>query len=333
MGARKFLTPIDLTQLELQNAVVQVLGSDPGSPVQGQIWFNSVSKTFKFYSGTATIVLGTLDQITAAAANVDLNSHKIVNLTDGSSAQDAATYGQLQASVAGVSWKATVRAATTVAGTLATSFENGDVIDGVTLATGDRILIKDQAAGEFNGIYVVAASGAPARATDADSAAEVLQAAVWVQEGTVNGDTAWVNTTNAPITLNTTGLVFTQFNGIAALTAGAGLTKTGNTVDAVAASSFGTGGPGGGLVVAANDIAVDKDVVVRKFSVDVGDNSSTSITVTHNLGTKDVTAQVYDLSTPFAQVECDVRHATTNTLTLVFAVAPTTAQYRCVVHG
>lgn len=73
----------------------------------------------------------------------------------------------------------------------------------------------------------------------------------------------------------------------------------------------------------------------RKFqySTDVGDNSSTSITVTHSLSTKDVVVQVYDNTTPFAQVECDVQHTSTTVVTLVFAVAPTTNQYRCVVMG
>jgi hypothetical protein len=108
-----------------------------------------------------------------------------------------------------VSWKATIRAATTAAGTLASSFENGDTIDGVVLSTGDRILIKDQAAGAENGIYVVAASGAPARASDADSAAELLGAAVIVREGTVNADTGWLATPDA-ITLGVTSITWTK---------------------------------------------------------------------------------------------------------------------------
>jgi hypothetical protein len=111
----------------------------------------------------------------------------------------------------GASWKSPVRAATTGAGTLATSFENGDTLDGVTLATGDRILIKDQAAPAENGIYVVAASGAPARAADADAGTELVNAAVLVAEGTANADKLFICTTNAPITLNTTGLTFVDF--------------------------------------------------------------------------------------------------------------------------
>lgn len=115
--------------------------------------------------------------------------------------------------VAGLSWKQMVRAATTVAGTLASSFENGDTIDGVTLATGNRILIKDQADAKENGIYIVAASGAPTRATDADSGSELVNAAVYVSEGTTLADTQWVCTTNATITIGATNITFTQFSG------------------------------------------------------------------------------------------------------------------------
>jgi len=81
-------------------------------------------------------------------------------------------------------WKQPVRCATAAAGTLATSFEDGDSVGGVTLATGDRVLIKDQAAAEENGIYLVNATGAPTRDYDADVAAEFVGALVPVLEGT-----------------------------------------------------------------------------------------------------------------------------------------------------
>jgi len=103
-------------------------------------------------------------------------------------------------------WKAPVRVATTAAGTLASSFENGDTVDGVTLATGDRILIKDQSSASENGIYTVNASGAPTRATDADSASELESATVAVNAGTVNAHTVWLCTATVPITVNTTPL-------------------------------------------------------------------------------------------------------------------------------
>lgn len=209
--ARKFLTPIDLNQNELQNGVIQVLGAAPGSPVEGQIYFNSTSDTLEFYTGAAWRTLGRLDQITNPSASVSLNSQKITNLADGTASGDAVNKGQLDTATLGFDYKGSVRAATTAAATLASDFEDGDTIDGVTLATGDRVLVKDQAAAEENGIYVVAASGAPARAADANTSAEVTAGmAVIVTEGTANADTFWVLTTNDAITLDTTELAFSK---------------------------------------------------------------------------------------------------------------------------
>jgi phage-related tail fiber protein len=104
-----------------------------------------------------------------------------------------------------------VVAATTTAGTLATSFEAGDAIDGVTLAEGDRILVKDQAAGAENGVYVVEATGAPTRAQDADSSPEIVGSLVVVIGGTVNAGTVWHNTNTSAITIGTTTVTFEAF--------------------------------------------------------------------------------------------------------------------------
>lgn len=111
-------------------------------------------------------------------------------------------------------WKEPVRVATTANGTLSTAFANGQVVDGVTLATGDRILIKNQSTATQNGIYVVAASGAPTRATDADTGAELLGATVAVAEGTTNADTVWLCTANATITVGSTNLPWQQMGDV-----------------------------------------------------------------------------------------------------------------------
>jgi len=123
----------------------------------------------------------------------------------------------------GSDFKGSVKAATTTAGTLASDFENGDTIDGVTLATGDRILIKDQSSGAENGIYIVAASGAPARAADADTSAEVTPGMVVpVEQGTTNGDKLFMLTTNGPITLGSTALTFSVYGASSAPSGAAG---------------------------------------------------------------------------------------------------------------
>ena len=275
--------------------------------------------------GTLARVENKLHDFAVATASVNLNSQKITNLATPTDPTDAANKGYVDAAVVGIDWKASVRAATTAAVTLATAFENGDTLDGVTLATGNRVLVKDQADGSENGIYTVNASGAPTRATDADTAAEITASfAVFVEEGTVNADSAWTLTNNGTVTVGTTALVFTQFTGLGQITAGAGLTKAANTLDV---------GAGTGITVNANDVAIDTAVVVRKYAANVGDGTATSYTITHNLGTRDVTVALYEVASPYAEVVADVEHATTNTITVKFTLAPTTDQFRVVVHG
>ena len=254
---------------------------------------------------------------------VDLASQKIVNVGSPSAAADAANKAYVDNVAAGLQWKGAVRAATTANGTLASAYANGQTVDGVTLATGDRILVKNQSTGSENGIYVVAATGAPTRATDADGAGELTaNATVFVSEGTVNADTAWTCTTNGAITVGTTATAWAQFGGGQSYTAGNGLTVAGNQFSAVA---------GTGVTVGAS-IGIDTSVVVRKYAANVGDGSSTSITVTHNLNTRDVHVALYNAST-YEVVYADITNATVNTVTLGFASAPASNAYRVVVFG
>ena len=148
----------------------------------------------------------------------------------------AATKAYVDAARSGLDVKQSVRVASVAPVAIATALEEGDVIDGVTLVAGDRVLLKDQSTASENGIYVAVASGAGAasRATDADTSAEVTTGMfTFVSEGTVNADNGFVLTTNDTITLGTTNLTFVQFSGAGQITAGFGLTKSGNTLDVV----------------------------------------------------------------------------------------------------
>ena len=193
--------------------------------------------TTNLYYTDTRVRANRLDQMAAPTASVSFNSQKITSLADPENPQDAATKAYVDAARSGLDVKASVRAATTAPLTIASDLENGDVLDGVTLATGNRVLVKNQSTASENGIYVVQASGAAVRADDADTNAEVTSGMfTFVEEGTVNADSGWVLTTNNPITLGSTGLVFAQFSGAGQITAGAGLTKTGNTIDVVGTS-------------------------------------------------------------------------------------------------
>lgn len=237
---------------------------------------------------------------------------------------DAATKLYVDGIKQGLNPKDSVRAATTTAGTLATSFANGSVIDGVTLATGDRILIKDQAAATENGIYVVAASGAPTRATDADTGAEVKQAYVFTQEGTVNADIGFVCTVNGTITLGSTNITFAQFTNVTvplATTSTAGKVQLATQAEAQAKTDSTKAVTPASLA----DFA-------RKYTALIGDGSAASIAVTHGLGSQYVTAQTFDASTG-AQVECDVALSSATQTTFTFATAPTSNSIRVVITG
>ena len=206
-------------------------------------------------NGTVTLTLNVADTDSAGLlpaamwnmltdATSDATASKLVKRDANGNAKVAdptdnahiATKGYVDAARQGLDVKASVRVASVAPVAIASALEAGDAIDGVTLAEGDRVLLKNQSTASENGIYVVVGSGAGAasRAPDADTSAKVTTGMfTFVAEGTVNGDNGFVLTTNDAITLGTTGLTFVQFSGAGQVIAGAGLTKSGNTLDVV----------------------------------------------------------------------------------------------------
>jgi hypothetical protein len=141
----------------------------------------------------------------------------------------ATTKAYVDAAVNNINIHEATVAATTANIALATAVDNGKTLDGVTLATGDRILVKNQTTGSQNGIYIVAASGAPTRATDYDAAGEVSAGDfIFVKGGTVNANTGWIQTATVS-TVGTDALSFTQFSGAGTFTAGNGLSLSGTS--------------------------------------------------------------------------------------------------------
>lgn len=175
-----------------------------------------------------------LSALGVPTADVAFGAYKITGLGAPVNPTDATNKNYVDTMVQGLSPKTGVRVATAAAGTLASSFANGSVVDGITLVTGDRILIKDQAAPAENGVYTVNASGAPTRSSDADTWAELPSAYLFVQQGTTNAEMGFVCTSDAGGTLGTTAITFQQFNGAGQVTAGSGLSKTGNTLSVAA---------------------------------------------------------------------------------------------------
>lgn len=216
-----------------------------------------------------------LDQMASPNTSLNLNSNKIVALTNPTADQDAATKAYVDAVAQGLTIKASVRAATTSNITLS----GEQTIDSVSVVTGDRVLVKNQTTGSENGIYSADSVGW-ARTTDADIGSELSAGAfTFVSEGTVNGSSGWVQTTPGVINLGTTDLVFTQFSSAGDITAGTGLTKSGSTINAIA---------GTGISIDADSIAVDS-TVYRQGSTDVavtdgGTGSSTASGARTNLG-------------------------------------------------
>jgi len=157
---------------------------------------------------------------------------------DPSSALHAATKQYVDAATAGLNVHQSVRAATTANITLSSAVENGDTLDGVTLATGNRILVKNQTTKSENGVYIVAASGAPTRATDYDSTPEVDAGDfIFVEEGTTNAKTGWVQT-NVITTIGTDNIEFSQFSGTGLITAGTNISVSGNQISVISNPTF-----------------------------------------------------------------------------------------------
>lgn len=312
-----------------------------------------------------------LDQMAVPTSAVSFNSQNITNVADPINPQDVATRNYVDAARVGLDVKLSVRAGTTANVTLAGSAPN--VTDGVTLALNDRILVKNQTTGSQNGIYTVTtlgtgSNGTWTRATDADTSAKVTSGMfTFISEGTTLATSGWILQTPDPITLGTTSLTFTQFTGGSTYTAGSGLNLAGNVFSVVvdnvtlaivsnqvqikstyvgqtSITTVGTitSGTWNGTAIGtayggtgATTIAGAKTNLgfLTRYATNIGDGTTTSYTVTHNLGTQDVTVTIYRNSAPFDVVYADVQLSTTNTVTLIFGTAPTTNQFRVLVTG
>ena len=229
------------------------------------------TKISDFDAGVRT---NTLSQMAAPTGAVSMNSQKITGLADPTGDNDAANKGYVDGVAQGLDVKDSVVATTTANGTLSSAFANGQSIDGVTLQTGDRILIKNQTTASQNGIYNVNASGAPSRATDMATGANAAGAFVFVEQGTVNAENGFTCTSDTgSAVVGSNNLTFAQFSGAGQVIAGDGLDKSGNTLSVDLKAN-------GGLVIESTELAVKLDASSITGTLAIGDGGTGATTAT-----------------------------------------------------
>lgn len=247
---------------------------------------------------------------------------------------------QLDAVTTGMSWHVAVRAHSKTNVIIASELENGDSLQGLTLATGDRVLLSGQTTDSQNGIYIVAVSGAASRAADADTFGELQSAAVFVAEGTY-ADQGYLQTTELSAF---TGQVWSQIAGVGTYTAdGNGIEVTGSAPytfsleldgSTLSKSATGlkvaTGGITNTEVSASAAIALSK---IEDFRVQANwvTGDGTSKAITHSFGTKDIVVQVYDKTDDQTIFVDTIIRTDTNTVTLTSSEAPGASGWRVLV--
>lgn len=247
----------------------------------------------------------------------------VTGLPTPTAASDAAPKSYVDNAIEGLAWKDDTRVATQADTNLASP---GAAIDGVTMTVGDRVLVKAQAAGAENGLYIWNGAASPmGRAPDATTGGQLNNAVVSVGAGTDAG-TTW-RCTSVDAAVGTDAITWQPFLAGAApaseTTAGIAELATQAEVDA---------GVDDTRIVTPAKLAAWTGRL-KKYSVSFGDGSATQYDITHNIGSRDVTVVIYRVSAPYDEVVADVGHLDTNTVRLTFASAPTANQFRIVVVG
>jgi hypothetical protein len=252
---------------------------------------NNLSDLTSASTARTNLGLGTI--ATQAASNVAITGGTITGLSSPTAGSEPTTKTYVDNLVTGLKTRIICRAASTANVTIASALENGDTLDGVTLVTGDRVLLKNQTTDSQNGIYTVVASGSASRDTDFDTITELAGQLVIIQEGTANADTIYLCTTDTSATLGTTSITFTQVTP-----------SNSGTVTSVATGT----GLTGGTITSSGTIAIDTSVV-------------TTLTGTQTLTNKTLTTPVISsisntgtLTLP-TSTDTLVGRATTDTLT------------------
>ena len=256
--------------------------------------------------------------------DLDFNSAaRVTNLPDPTLAQHAATKAYVDSAVEGLAWKDSARVATQANLNLASP---GATIDGVTMATNDRVLVRSQTTTSENGIYIWNGAATPmTRALDASTAAELEQAVVTVEEGTSAGATFRQTAVN--FTLGAGAVAWTNFG-----TSAPAASETTAGIAEIATQAETDTGTDDTRFVTPLKLATYAGRL-RRVAQTIGDGSATQYTVTHNLNTRDVHVQVFRTSGAFDAVLVDMEASTVNSVIVRFAAAPALNAFRVVVVG
>jgi len=249
---------------------------------------NSTDAATKGYVDTADALKLNLSGGTMSGA-IAMGTNKITGLGTPTADADAVTKSYVDAIAQGIDAKASVVAATTTNITLSGT----QTIDGVSVIAGDRVLVKDQTTTANNGIYLCAA-GSWTRTTDADAWTELVAAYTFVEGGTVNGSNGYICTVAAGGTLGTTAITFAQFSGAGQITAGAGLVKSGNTLNVQTASSS-------RIVVGADEI----DLANTGVSAGTYKSVTTDVYGRITAGTNPTTLSGFGITDAYTKTEVD----------------------------
>jgi hypothetical protein len=230
-------TNLWFTDERAQDAVAAAIAA--GTQTNITITYDDTAGSLSFNaSGGVSSIAGTANQITASSSTgaVTLSLPSAVTFpgtvtlnADPTQALEAATKQYVDAVAQGLNVHAACRVATTGDVNLSNALEAGDTVDGVTLAEGDRVLVKSQATSSQNGIYVVQATGAAVRAADFNTPTEIVPGDfTFVSSGTLYDNTGWVQVATVT-TVGTDPIIFEQFSGAGTYSAGNGLTLTGSS--------------------------------------------------------------------------------------------------------
>ena len=342
MANKKFVSGIDAVGIPLLQLRIENLATAPTTLGVGHTYFDTTLGSQLFWDGTvyrnprsradhtgtqlATTIsnfdtqvrTSRLDQMAPPAANIPMGGFTLTGLPAptgaGQPAEASWVTTQIQSAEAGISSKDPVAA---LSATNIATLSGFQTIDGVTFAAGGanlRVLLVGQTSAAQNGVWNQSAT-AWTRSAVEGSTAELDPGAQWlVLGGTTYGGTQWRQQTLAPVTVGTTAIAIVQTGVSQTYSAGNGITLVGATF------SFNPLA-GGGLSASSSGAFIDTAVVARKFATTIGDGTSTSISVTHGLATKNIVASVRFAATDeFADVACVA--TSTTVATFNFASAP-----------